>query len=184
MALAVVGPAQREDLPLAASREQEEAARRGERPPYSASVSDSWRTSSSDRNRSRPLRRYRRMPLHGLESSGLRPIASASRMTTERMGRDRSAAAGVARNAANHATTSAAVDLRHRASREMGQELVLEIAPVDGEGPRLPDPGVALEHGLDEILEEGLPRFRVLAPADRGEHFGCSGRGGGVRSRL
>ena len=61
----------------------------------------------------------------------------------------------------------------------MGQELVLEIAPVDGEGSRLPDPGVALEHGLDGILEEGLPRFRVLAPADRGEHFGCSGPGVG-----
>ena len=70
------------------------------------------------------------------------------------------------------------VDLGHRAPGETGQELVPEIAPVDGDRSRLPGPGVAFEHGLGEILEQGLLKTRGLAPADRRQH--PTGAGPGV----
>ena len=46
------------------------------------------------------------MPRQGLEPSGLRPIASASRMMTESTGTERSAATGVACSEANQRRTS------------------------------------------------------------------------------
>ena len=88
------------------SRRRTAATCRGCRPDHADSVRDSRRSSSSDRKRSRPLRRYRRMPRHGLEPSGRRPIASASFMMTERTGIDRSAATGVACREANQLRTS------------------------------------------------------------------------------
>ena len=46
------------------------------------------------------------MPRQGLDPSGRRPIASASRMMTESTGMERSAATGVARSEANQFRTS------------------------------------------------------------------------------
>ncbi len=62
--------------------------------------------SVSDRKRSRPFRRCRRMPRQGLDPSSRKPRRSASRMITDRTGIDRSAAAGFAAREANHRTTS------------------------------------------------------------------------------
>ena len=67
------------------------------------------RISASDRKRSRPLRRYRRIPRQGLDPSSRKPMRSASRMMTDRTGMDRSAATGVARSDANHLATSSRV---------------------------------------------------------------------------
>ena len=78
----------------------------GRRSAWADSVADNRRISSSDRKRSRPFRRYRLMPRQGLDPSGRRPIASASRMMTESTGMERSAATGVARSEANQFRTS------------------------------------------------------------------------------
>ena len=98
------------------------------------------------------------MPRHGLEPSGLKPIASASFMMTERIGIDRSAATGVAWSAANQFRTSRRSMSADRASGEARQELVPEITPVYLEGARLPAPPVSFEHGLGDRLEQGSRR--------------------------
>ena len=65
------------------------------------------------------------------------------------------------------------VDVGDRASREIGQELVLEIVPVDPERTRLPDPLVAFEHGPGDRFEQRLlgSRRRGLVAPDRGQHL-------------
>ena len=65
------------------------------------------------------------------------------------------------------------VDIGDLAPREMGQKLVPEIAPVDIEGSRLPDALVTLERGLRDSLEEGLSRlaWQLLPEVDRGDDF-------------
>ena len=84
---------------------------------------------------------------------------------------DRSAATGVARSEANQSRTSSPVDVGDLPSLEAGQDLVLQVAPVDIERSRLPEPSVPLEHGLGDGLEEGLGGIagRVLSTPDRGE---------------
>ena len=56
-------------------------------------------------------------------------------------------------------------------SLEAGQDLVLQVAPVDIQRSRLPEPPVSFEHGLGDGLEEGLGGVagRVLSASDRGE---------------
>ena len=62
-------------------------------------------------------------------------------------------------------------------SPEAGQDLVLQVAPVDIERSRLPEPPVSFEHGLGDGLEEGLAGFAGYFPAapDRGEYPGSTG---------
>ena len=69
-----------------------------------------------------------------------------------------------------------AVDVGNRASREARQDLVAQVAPVHLERSRLPDPLVALEHDLSGGLEEGLAgmRRRILPSPDRGQHLVCA----------
>ena len=66
------------------------------------------------------------------------------------------------------------VDVVDPAARETGQDLVFQIAPVHLPRSRLPDPRVTLEHGLGDSLEEGPVGSRrdVLASPDRGERAG------------
>ena len=49
-----------------------------------------------------------------------------------------------------------AVDIGDLPSRELRQDLLAQIAPVDAKRSRLPEPLVTLEHGLGDGLEEGL----------------------------
>ena len=98
-------------------------------------------------------------------------MASASLKMTESTGIERSAATGVARSDANQSRTSLPVDVGDLPSPEAGQDLVFQVAPVDIERSRLPEPSVAFEHGLGDGLEEGLGGIagRVLSTSDRGE---------------
>ena len=63
------------------------------------------------------------------------------------------------------------MDVGDLPSLEAGQDLVLQVAPVDVERSRLPKPPIALEHGLGDSLEERLGGIagRVLSAPDRGE---------------
>ena len=64
-----------------------------------------------------------------------------------------------------------AVDVGDLPSLEAGQDLVLQVAPIDIERSRLPEPAVSFEYGLGDGLEEGLGGVagRVLSTSDRGE---------------
>ena len=84
---------------------------------------------------------------------------------------DRSAATGVARSEEKPVPNILPVDVGDLPSVEAGQDLVLQVAPVDIERSGLPEPPVSLEHGLGDGLEEGLSGIagRVLSTSDRGE---------------
>ena len=72
-----------------------------------------------------------------------------------------------------------AVDVGDLPSREMRQDLVLQIAPVHIKRRRLPEPFVAPEHGFGDGLEDGLAGLAGYLPAalDRGEYPGSAGPG-------
>ena len=63
------------------------------------------------------------------------------------------------------------VDVGDLPTLEAGQDLVLQIAPVDMKGSRLPEPRVPVEHCLGDGLEDGLVGIagQVLSAPDRGE---------------
>ncbi len=91
-------------------------------------------------------------------------------MMTESTGIERSAATGVAQRC-EPVPDVPTVDVADLPSLEAGQDLVLQVAPVDIERSRLPEPPVALEHGLGDGLEEGVGGVAgwVLSPPDRGD---------------
>ena len=84
---------------------------------------------------------------------------------------DRSAATGVARSEANQSRTSRRSMSATCRPWKWGRIWFFQVAPVDIERSRLPEPSVSLEHGLGDGLEEGLSGIagRVLAAPDRGE---------------
>ena len=90
---------------------------------------------------------------------------------------DLSAATGVARRDGEPVSDVLPVDLVDRATGEVRQDLLAQIAPVHIGGPWLPDPFVSLEHGLGDGLQQRLvgPERYGPAPADRGHHLGGAG---------
>ena len=113
------------------------------------------------------------MPPQGLESLGLRPIRSASRMIVESTGIDRLAAAGVALERGEPVPDVLPIDPGDLAALEIRQDLVLQIGPVDGERSGFPDPLVAPEHDLRDPLEQRFLGIggQALAAPDRGKHL-------------
>ena len=180
MTLAVVGPAERQDLALAASRQQEEP-----------DDGDLLRT---------PIcvgREYRGQAAHlvvGQEAraalaaiapdaqagvGALRPKAHGFRLPHDD-GEHRHGPVGGNRRGAQRGepvADIAAVDAGDLPSVEAGQDLVLQVASVDIERSRLPEPSVSFEHGLGDGFEELLGGIAgwVLSAPDRGERSDRAG---------
>ena len=175
MAFAVVGPSQRQDLPLAAARQQKKAddgglvwptiGMRGQRCGQSEEFFVGQETLA---------------PLPAVPSdapAGVRALGSKThrlglphddgKHRHGPVGRDRRGAQG-----GEPVPDLLPVDVGDRAAGEARQDLVAQIAAVHVKGPCLPDPFVMLEHGVGDGVEErllGMAR-RVLAPPDRGKH--------------
>ena len=172
--LAVVGPAERQYLALAASRQQEEP-----------DDGDLLRTPICVGRQSRGQAAYL---LVGQEArSSLAAVASDSQAGVGALGpkthgfrlpqddgEHRHGPVGGDRGRAQRCEpvpNIPPVDVGDLPSLEAGQDLVLQVAPVDIERSRLPEPPVSFEHGLGDGLEEGLGGIagRVLSTSDGGE---------------
>ena len=176
MAVAVIGPAQRQDLALAASGQEKQ-------------------THGRDRKRTPPLM--------GAERCGQAPefpVGEKALSALAAVAPDALAGIGVPRSQA-HPFRFPHDDGQHRhgpvgrdrrrtkrgepvpdvlpidpgdlAPGEIRQNLVLQIGPVDGERSGFPDPLVAPEHNLRDPLEQRFPGIggQPLAAPDRAKHF-------------
>ena len=174
MPLPVVGPAERQDLALAASGQQEEPDH-GDLP---------WRAIRMRRQpRGQPahlaVRQEARAPLAAVAPDAQAGVGALGPKThgfrlPQDDGEHRHGAVGGDRGRAQRCEPVPdvpPVDVGDLPSLEAGQDLVLQVAPIDIERSRLPEPSVALEHGLGDGLEEGLGGIagRVLSTPDRGE---------------
>ena len=195
MAFPVVGPAERQDLALAASREQEEADDGGLlRIPLGMGRQPLGQPANLLVGQE-PL-----APLPAIApdaAAGVGPLrAKAHRFRLLHddgedrhgpVGRDRRRAQG-----GEPVSDVLPVDLVDRATGEVRQDLLAQIAPVHIGGPWLPDPFVSLEHGLGNGLQQRLvgPERYGPAPADRGHHLGgagprlADGHGRGIANNL
>ena len=179
MALAVIRPAQRQDLALAASRKQEKADDRNL----------PWSTVRMGRQRcGQPAdlfvgqEAFAPLPAVSPDAPAgvgpLGPKAHRFRLPHDdgkhRHGAIRRNRRGVQRGEPVPDVVPA--DVRDPAPGKVRQELIAQVTSVHVEGPRLPDPLVTPEHGLGDGLEESFGRFagHILAPPDRGEHRGGS----------
>ena len=174
-ALAVVGPAERQDLALAASGQKEQADR-GDLPRTRLGV-------RRERPGEPPDLVVRQEPLAPLAAvspdapagvGALGPQPHPFRPLHDN-GEDRHGPVGGGRRRGQRGEPVAhlaPVDIGDIAPREMGHDLVAEVAPVDSERARFPDPLVLSEHGFRDGLEERLlgTGRRGVAPPDRGQH--------------
>ena len=172
--LAVVGPAECQDLALAASRQQEEP-----------DDGDLLRTPICVGRQSRGQAAYllvgqeARASLAAVASDAQAGVGALGPKThgfrlPQDDGEHRHGAVGGDRGRAQRCEPVPdvpAVDVGDLSSLEAGQDLVLQVAPVDIERSRLPEPPVSFENGLGDGLEEGLGGIagRVLSTSDRGE---------------
>ena len=176
MPLAVVGPAQRQDLPLAAAGEQKKPDRGDLEGPFFGMRGETRRQAAELVVGQEPL-----APLPAVAPDAparVRPL----RAKTLRLGlphddgKHRHRPVGRDRRRPQRGEPLAdvrAIDLRDGTPREMGQELFPEIGPVHLHRARLPHPLVLVEHGLGNRLEQRLlgPGRHGLAPPDGREHL-------------
>ena len=156
---------------------------------WRASIAPRRRSSAAVRKRSRPWRRYRLMPTHGLVPSRPIPVdlglAHDDRENGSRaVGGDR----GLVKRC-EPLLDVAGGDVGDGASLEPGENLVSVVVPVDPEGRRLPVSGVAPEDFVAHRLERGVRRCSglvVVSIPDRGDQgsgpFAGLARADGLRA--
>ena len=178
--LAVVGPAEGQDLALAASREQEEPDH-GDLPVRRVHMGREYRGQAAHLVVGQEARAALAAVAADAEAGvgALRSKAHGFRLPHDD-GEHRHGPVGGNRRGAQRGepvADIALVDVGDLPSLEVGQDLVFQVAPIDIERSRLPEPPVALEYGLGDGLEEGLGGIagRALSAPDRGEHADRAG---------